>query len=62
MQIFCLYEAVVDEIYDDVYHIYVTPQHSFVKSEREGRVLTSVPSKCWETLDKMRREMLEGTA
>lgn len=62
MQIPCLYATVIDEIYNDVYHIYIMPQHSFVKSERENRVLTHVPRKCWETLDKMRQKMMEGTA
>ena len=61
-QIPCLYATVIDEIHDDVYHVYIMPQHSFVKSEKENRVFTHVPHKCWETLDKMRQKMMEDTA
>ena len=61
-QIPCLYATVIDEIHNDVYHIYVMPLHSFVKNEREDRLLTHVPNECWETLDKMRQKMMEDTA
>lgn len=65
----CLYSTVYDKTYDDVYHIYVisTGEYenfmtSIVKSEKENRILTTIPNICWETLDKMRQKMMEDTA
>lgn len=60
----CWYNAITDET--DVYHIYVINNGNFittfVKSERENKVLTRIPHKCRETLDKMRQKMMEISA
>lgn len=61
-QIPCLYSTITDKTCDDVYHIYVMPQHSFIKSERENKVITHIPQLLRETLDKMRQKMMEDTA
>jgi len=62
----CWYNTITDETCNDIYHIYVINNGNFittfVKSERENKVLIPVPPKCRETLDKMRQKMMEIAA
>lgn len=60
----CWYNTI--ETCNDVYHIYVINNGNFittfVKSERENKVITRIPDKCRETRDKMLQKMMEIAA
>lgn len=62
----CWYNTITDETCNDVYHIYVINNGNFittfVKSERENKVITRIPQLLRETLDGMRQKMMEIAA
>jgi len=62
----CWYNTITDETCNDIFHIYVINNGNFittfVKSEKENRVLIPVPHKCREALGEMRQKMMEISA